>query len=188
MKKSKSSLPILTILTVISCFGISGCKTPTETSVTRIGVYDSRSIAVAFIGSEIYQNSSIGKQHAALQAELMKAKAEGDDERFEKLCKQAEPQTTLLHQQGFSTAPVDDILEHITDRLPEIMKQAEVDRLISKWDTKTLAKHESSEREDVTILLIEAFKPNERQKAIAIGIQNHEPLPLEKMKGPGYTE
>jgi hypothetical protein len=88
----------------------------------------------------------------------------------------------MLHQQGFSTAPVDNILKHIKKKLPEIKKQAGVKLLVSKWDEKTLKEHESAKRIDVTMPLIEAFRPNEKQKKRAVEIQKSEPVPLEKMK------
>ena len=42
------------------------------------------------------------------------------------------------HRQGFSTAPVDEILEHIKDDLPKIAKKAGVGSIISKWDEEAL--------------------------------------------------
>jgi len=149
---------------------------------TRIGIYDSRAIAVAFVGSEVFK-AIVGKKMADMMAEYKKAGSEGDEKRVEELKAWGEAQQALLHKQGFSTAPVDDILGHITDRLPEIKKQAKVDMLLSKWNTQALAKHKQAEQVDVTMLLVEAFKPNEKQKKSAIEIQKHEPVPLEKMKG-----
>ncbi|MCK4249402.1 MAG: hypothetical protein KAX15_06445, partial [Candidatus Omnitrophica bacterium] len=111
-----------------------------------------------------------------------KAESEGDSKRVEELKAWGEAQQALLHKQGFSTAPVDDILEHITDQLPEIKKSANVELLVSKWDTKTLAEYKLAEHVDVTMRLVEAFKPNEKQKKSAIEIQKHDPVPLEKMK------
>ncbi len=82
----------------------------------------------------------------------------------------------------FSAAPVDDILKHIANRLPEIKKLAKVNLIVSKWNTQALAKYKSAKQVDVTMLLVEAFKPNARQKKSAIGIQKRNPIPLEKMK------
>lgn len=148
----------------------------------RIGTYDSRAVAVGFVGSEVYK-ATAGKKLADMMAEYKRAQADGDTKRVEELKAWGEAQQTLLHKQGFSTAPVDDILDHINDQLPEIKKQANVGILVSKWDKKTLTKHKSAERVDVTMNLIEAFRPNDQQKKSAIEIQKHDPVPLEKMKG-----
>ena len=82
--------------------------------------------------------------------------------------------------QGFSTAPVDSILEQIKDLLPGIKEKAGVDLLVSKWDEETLALHPSAKRVDVTVQLIDAFSPSERQRKHAIEIQKHKPIPLDQ--------
>ena len=86
---------------------------------------------------------------------------------------------TLLHQQGFSTAPVDDIPEHIKDKLPEIAKTAGVSAVVSKWDKDALAKCKSAELVDITMPLVNAFHPAERQLKFAIEIQQQTPISLE---------
>ena len=53
-------------------------------------------------------------------AEYKKAKAKGNSKRVEELKAWGEVQQVLLHKQAFSTAPVDDILAHISDQLPAI--------------------------------------------------------------------
>ena len=146
---------------------------------TRIGVYDSRAIAVAFVGSAAYRASS-GKQLADMKAEYDKAKAEGNQKRVAELEKQGKAQQVLLHKQGFSTAPVDDILKHIKDKMPEIAKAAGVGPIVSKWDKDALAKYKSAELVDVTMALVNAFRPNERQRKSAIDIQKHPPISLEE--------
>jgi hypothetical protein len=178
----------LTILsTALLLIARIGCAdTPSEREdaiapANRIGTYDSRAVAVAFVGSEVYQ-ATAGKKLADMTAEYKKAEAAGDEQRVKELRAWGEAQQALLHRQGFGTAPVDDILRHIGDQLPKIKKEAGVDLLLSKWDEKALSEHEKSDRVDVTMRLIEAFKPNEKQKKSAIEIQKHEPVLVEKMK------
>jgi hypothetical protein len=146
-----------------------------EKTKERIGVYDSRAIAVAFVGSE-----SFSKWMSDLMVKLEKAKAAGDHERVAELEKEGKERQKLIHKQGFSTAPVDNILEQIKDRLPAVNEKAGVDLLVSKWDNEALEKHSSAERVDVTMALIDAIHPTERQRSSAIAIQKHEPIPLEK--------
>ena len=139
----------------------------------RIGVYDSRAIAVAFAGSEAFN-----KWMSGLKAQHKKAKAAGDQKRIAELEAQGAERQKLMHEQGFSTAPVDSILEQIKERLPTIKQKAGVSVLVSKWDTDELAKHRSAEFVDVTMELVDAFNPNERQRKSAIEIQKHKPIPL----------
>jgi hypothetical protein len=152
-----------------------------ETKVERIGIYDSRAVAIAFIGSQVYEETA-GKEMAAKMAEYREAQAEGNTERVGELKAWGKAQQALLHKQGFSTAPVDNILAHISDELPRIKKRASVVLLVSKWDTETLTQYMSAERVDVTMRLVEAFKPNQKQKKSAVEIQKHDPVPLEKLK------
>ncbi len=99
----------------------------------RVGVYDSRAIALAFVGSEVWK-ASVGKQLADMRAEYNKAKAEGNQKRMAELQAQGKASQVRLHKQGFSTAPVDDILKHIQDKIPQIAKAANVGPVVSKWD------------------------------------------------------
>jgi len=146
----------------------------TEKTKERIGVYDSRAIAVAFVGSE-----SFNRWMSDLKAELEKAKVEGNEKRIAELQAEGVARQKLIHKQGFSTAPVDNILARIKNRLPDIKKKAGVDVLVSKWDKATLAKHPSAESVDVTAMLVAAFNPNEKQGKNAVDIQKQEPIPIE---------
>jgi len=145
----------------------------------RIGVYDSRAIAVAFGRSEAWQ-ATAGKQQAAMRAEYDAAKAAGNQKRVAELEAQGKTQQTLLHKQGFSTAPVDDILKNIQDKIPEIAKAAGVSAVVSKWDKEALARYQSAELVDVTMPLVNAFHPIERQLKFAIDIQKQAPISLEE--------
>jgi hypothetical protein len=144
----------------------------------RVGVYDSRAIAVAFGNSEAWK-ATVGKQLAAMRVEYNAAKAAGNQERVAELEAQSKAQQTLLHKQGFSTAPVDDILKNIQDKIPEIAKTAGVGPIVSKWDKDALAKYKSPELVDVTMPLVNAFHPTERQLKFAIDIQTQAPISLE---------
>jgi hypothetical protein len=89
-------------------------------------------------------------------------------------------QQEMAHKQAFSTAPVDDILAHITNSLPEIRKTAGVTAIVSKWDQTQLKRHPGAVTVDVTMKLVDAFQPKERQRKSAIEIQKHKPIPLEQ--------
>lgn len=172
---------ITLLITVLTAFHAVSAEDSTPQKIRRIGIYDSRAIAVAFVGSAVC-NATAGKAMAEKMAAAKKAEAEGDQKTMAELKAWGEAQQARLHKQGFSTAPVDDILDHIKAELPDIKKQADVALLVSKWDEKTLQEHKSAERVDVTMRLIEAFKPNEKQKKSAIEIQKRDPVPLDKMK------
>ena len=145
----------------------------------KVGIYDSRAIVVAFVGSEIYKATD-GKHVNEMMAEFNKAKAEGNQKRVAELEAEGNALQVKLHKQGFSTAPVDEILEHIKNQVPEIAKAAGVGPIISKWDKEALAKHETAEKVDVTMALVDAFHPTGKQRIAAAEIQTHQPIPLKQ--------
>lgn len=168
---------LATLVVIPASFITSFAQDKAPNTKERIGVYDSRAIAVAFAGSQAHV-----EQIRQLKAEHQKAKEAGDLEKVAKLEAEGEAQQAKMHQQGFSTAPVDELLLHITNALPEIQKAAGVTALISKWDEAGLKNHPGAEKVDVTMKLVEAFHPNERQRKFAIDIQKTKPVSLEQAK------
>lgn len=162
-----------------------GLEQEASNTPVRIGVYDSRAIAVAAVGSAYYTDHI-----KPLEDAFRKAKAEGNEELIQELEPEVWARRKQTHRQGFSTAPVDEILEYIQDDLPKIAAKAGVGPIISKWDGEALAKYTSEEQVDVTMLLVEAFKPKEKSLQSAIEVQKHPPVPMkaleEHMAGEGH--
>jgi hypothetical protein len=171
---------VVGIAVLVVCLALWAVSAPAGEGVprqagVRIGIYDSRAIAVAFVGSEVWM-ASVGKQLAAMKAEYDDAKAQGNQQRVKELEAEGKAGQALLHKQGFGTTPVDDILKHIGNKAPEIAKAAGVGPIISKWDKVALAKYESAEKVDITMALVNAFHPTDRQLKFAIDIQKRPPV------------
>lgn len=149
--------------------------TPPANTKERIGVYDSRAVAVAYCGSALHNKSM-----STLRAEFDKAKAAGNQKRVAEFKAEGAAGQKLMHLQGFSTASVDDILDQIKGSLPAIKEKAGVTALVSKWDKPGLAKYKDADVVDVTMALVDAFNPNDRQRKSAIEIQKRDPIPLEE--------
>ena len=66
--------------------------------------------------------------------------------------------------------------------MPGIAKAAGVSAVVSKWDKDTLAKYPSAELVDVTMPLVNAFHPTDRQLKSAIDIQKQAPIPLQDVE------
>ncbi|OHB44867.1 MAG: hypothetical protein A2178_02525 [Planctomycetes bacterium GWC2_49_10] len=144
----KQVVVALTALTLVCfCFGCA--------SKPRIGIYDSRSIAIAYVGSDLRSNIVSQKM-----AEMKKAEDDNDIAKVSELKKWGAAQQQKLHLQGFGKAPVDDILVKIKDKLPAIAAETNVCMIISKWqiDYKT----DSVELVDVTDAMVKLFNPNEK--------------------------
>ena len=153
--------------------------TPTvraQSNVTeRIGIYDSRAVAVAYAGSSFQQ-----AKMSDLVSQQKKAKAAGDKREIARLEAEGRAWQAQLHRQGFGTAPVDDLLAHISNELPKIQTDASVTQIISKWNQPELKRHKNAEQIDVTMKLVDAFHPSERQRQHAIEIQKKKPAKLKE--------
>jgi hypothetical protein len=146
----------------------------------RIGIYDSRVVAMAYCFSPACKAAE-GESVAAYKAEL--AKASGDKKQAADVeAKYSDLIKTQIrrHKQVFSTAPIDDALVHIKDQLAEIAKAARVGSIISKWDKEALEKHEGAELVDVTEAMAKALRPPEESLKAALELRKKDPIPLEQ--------
>ena len=173
--KTKLNLPPFLKATVLGvALDTLTSSTRAQSNVTeRVGIYDSRAVAVAYAGSS-FQKAKMND----LVSEQKKAKAAGDKKAIARIEAEGRAWQAQLHKQGFSTAPVDDLLAHVSSELPKIQADAGVTQLISKWNEPELKKHASAERVDVTLKLVDAFQPSERQRNYAIEIQKKKPAKL----------
>src|SRR5688572_28964820 len=130
-----------------------GNEPATRPSRATIGVYDSRAVAIAFVQSG-------GQEPLAkdLRKQLEEAKAAGDTKRVEQIKAQGANQQTLRHLQGFSNAPVDDILLQVKDKLPAVAEQAGVDVIVPKLDYQK----PDVVTIDVTDQIVALFNPSEK--------------------------
>jgi hypothetical protein len=141
----------------------------------KIGVYDSRSIAIAFAGSALFE-----KWMAPLMTEMKKAQAAGNKDKIAQLTAQGQARQNKLHTQAFNGTPVTDILELIEDQLPAVKKKTGANAFISKWNQKKLAHFKGAQTVDVTEALIDVFEPSRKQRKSALDIQKKKPIPLKK--------
>jgi len=141
----------------------------------RIGVYDSRAVAVAYAGSTWQV-----KKMKELTAQLKKAREAGDTNQVSRLEAEGQAWQSDLKRQGFGTAPVEDLLAEIADDLPTILEAAGVTSIISKWNKTELDKHPHAVQVDVTMRLVDAFQPNETQRRRAIEIQKMKPQKIKE--------
>ncbi|HEY7087094.1 MAG TPA: hypothetical protein VH518_03335 [Tepidisphaeraceae bacterium] len=118
----------------------------------RIGVYDTRAICIASRNSPAFSEPI--KQ---LQQELKDAQAAKDDQRVQAIKQRGATLQTLRHMQGFSNAPVDDIIAYIKDKLPAIARDANVSAIVpNRLDFQS----GDVEVVDVTDQMVKAFNPD----------------------------
>lgn len=139
-----------------------------EPAPVRVGVYDSRAVVIAFT------HSSRSKEQ--IQKLIAQRDAATDPAVRASFEKQGEALQDRRHRQGFSTASIADVLEHVEGELPGIAAASNVDVLVSKWDLAY--RREGVEFVDVTAAMIAPFAPDDRVKAMIADLKNHEPLSL----------
>lgn len=143
----------------------------------RVGTYDSRLVAFAAFWDDAHQ--------ARLQArvrEAREAQERGDPALQQSLAKELSTLQHELHMQVFSTAPVDDVLAGLSGRLPALLREAGVSRLVSQWDEPALAGVPTADRVDVTDRLLQEFHlPASRLKHLE-QLKTVKPLPLERAR------
>jgi len=140
----------------------------------RIGVYDSRAVAVAWGNSTEFQKSL-----DAVTADYKQAKEAKDDKRVKEIETQMKAKQRRAHEQGFSTGSVANIMASVKDTLPAVAKKAGVDVIVSKWEVN----YQSPEIKivDVTDDLVALFHVSAKGLEWAKGIKSHAPVPSERI-------
>jgi hypothetical protein len=162
----------LALVTVVFFNTVEAKQTQEPSSVTgvRVGVYNSRAVAMSY-----YRSEQFNAQLSALFAKLEKAKEDGDKKTVEELESLGPALQELLHKQGFGDWPVSNIVKLISDKLPEIAKQADVGVIINKW--AITFQEPAVELVDVTHLLVNLFNPSEETMKIVTEIMKTNPVP-----------
>lgn len=140
----------------------------------RIGFYDSRAVAVAYIASSFHEQEMRG-----LQQSLKAAQDAGDTKKADALKQEGANRQALAHLQGFGNAPVDQMLAAINDRLPQIARTANVQAIVANADYLSV----EVERFDITDQLVAEFKPNERTLKNIDALRKTPPIPMIQLLG-----
>jgi hypothetical protein len=152
---------------------------PAMAAGPRVGVYDSRVIAYAYFWSD-----AASKSRNELIAQARAAKAAGDTARFNELDGTLRDLQSSVHLEVFSTAPADEAMAALKDRLPAIQEELGVNRLVSQWDEPALQEISEADRVDATDRLVRELlpTPTETQQKIIAAMKPTKPLPLEQAK------
>ena len=143
----------------------------------RVGTYDSRLVAFA----AFWDDTNQARLNALIQ-EARTAREKGDRDRFKSLDRQLSARQHDLHMQVFSTAPIDEVLAGLKDRLPALQRETGVSRLVSQWDEAALAGVPAADRVDVTDLLVKEFHlPADKFRQLG-ELKTSIPLPLDRAR------
>ncbi len=139
---------------------------------TKIGTFDSRAIAIAY-----YRSNEMRKQFKQMKQELADAKRAGNEKRVDQLTQKGPALQKMMHQQGFSTYPVDDILKPHQEKIATIANKSNLSLIVSKWSIVHLRK--KTPTVDITLELVKLFDPSEETLKWIEQARKKAPVPIE---------
>lgn len=161
----------LGVLALTSTPRVVDAATPAK---IRIGVYDSRGVALAWARSpEFVQWLSDKRQ------EYKDAKTANDTTKVKELDNEMPWMQVRLHLRAFSTAGAGDLLRKVADGIPAVAREAGVTLIVSKWEMPFA--DPSVETVDVTVPLAKLFKPDEQTLKMVGEIGTKDPVPFNEM-------
>jgi hypothetical protein len=167
---------LLLSLFALCAFSLTASRAADATKpAERIGVYDSRVVSYAHFWSE-----PASKERNALVAAGKSAKAAGDQARARELEQKIVAAQLQSKLEVFSTAPADEAMAALRDRLPALHEELGVTRFVSQWDEAALKGVPDARRLDATDRLVRELLPQpegKQQKAIA-EMKKAKPVPL----------
>jgi hypothetical protein len=140
----------------------------------RVGIYDSRAVAVAWAASKWDKDEFQSKMK-----EMEQAKAAGDEAKMKELRAWGEKRQHQLHLQGFGSAPVKDLLKPVQKELAAVAQQVGVDLIVSQWQIDYQAS--DAELVDITDKIVALYNPNERTLKIVQDLKKHQPMAENKI-------
>jgi hypothetical protein len=159
MVRAGAALVLCAVL-VVGCVGAVGAaRGPAAGEAkVRIGIYDSRAVALAF-----GRSAENLKEINDLSGEAQRAKGAGDQQRFDALDGKLKQRQFMLHAQVFSNAPPVEALAKLEKALPEIAKAEGVVAIVDR----VAFRGEGVETVDLTQRLVEEFKPTAETRRMA---------------------
>ncbi len=136
------------IITVISSESAAQSK-------LRVGVYDSRAIAIACFNSNTYKDPMV-----ELRNKMKNARDANDAKAIADIEREAVLRQGMGHEKGFGTGSVMTEIEIIKKELNELAKKEKLDLVLSKWELAFTG--DNVLIIDITDKIARLFKPNEK--------------------------
>ena len=155
---------------LLGFFFSSGIQTNAQTKL-RIGVFDSRAVAVAFYNSKFSTNQQI---FASLGTRMKEAKGKDDKDAIAKIEREASLRQVMMHEQGFGRGSINNVTGAIKDKLAQLAKSENLSVIVSKWEL--VFSDADVVSIDVTEKIVDFFEPNEKIKSMMKEIMESEPL------------
>lgn len=159
----------LLITAILGVIFLQSFSVAQQSTRMKIGTFDSRAIAIAYTRSAQFM-----EKMTTFKKDYKAAKEAKDTLKVKELEEYIQLQQRILHNQGFGTGSVVDILETVKDSIPQISKQMGLSLIISKWEIQYLG--ENVETIDITMKLVQFFSPDESTLKIIEQMKDVEPV------------
>ena len=142
-----------------------------------VGVYDSRAVAYAHFWSAQEQ-----RNRNAVIAAGRAAEAAGNTALFEEKSRAMADYQKRMHDQVFGDAPATEAMAALAGKMPVLLSELGVARLVSKWDQKVLRAVPAKSRVDVTEELVREFiTPDDKQRKVLDSMKTSKPVPRRRI-------
>lgn len=121
----------------------------------RVGVYDSRAIAVACFNSSMHKDPMVD-----LRNKMKTARDANDTKTISEIEWEAVIRQAIGHDKGFGSGSVMTEIEIVKKELSELAKKEKLDLVVSKWELAF--KGEKTEIIDITDKIARFFKPDNK--------------------------
>ena len=163
------------LVTAVGCLIIPALAAQSQPSGNlKVGIYDSRAIAVAYARSEMHR-----QWLAQLMSERDQARSAGDTKRIKEIEAQGAAMQERFHQQGFGTASVTGLLDKIKYQIPGVAQETGVALIVSKWEV--VYRDPAVEYLDVTIPLVRRFGADTKVIQMIEDLLKHPPVPADQL-------
>ncbi len=135
----------------------------------RIGIYDSRAVAIAYYQSP-YHQQDLDK----LLADYNDARSKGDTVLAKKLSDRVSIMQMIAHDKGFGKGTVSNILDRFTNQLDKLAKAKNLLFIVSKWEV--YSENGGIEFVDVTEKVAAIINPSEKVLEFIKDLDKHAPI------------
>ncbi len=139
----------------------------------RVGTFDSRAVAIVY-----YQSEEQRQFRQDLAKEYSDAEASGDGWRIMQLDAFFPALQHRMHQQGFSTGSVREIVAKLGAELPRVAEEEGVSLIVSKWELPYWS--EAVELVDLTPQIVALIDPSDRALMLVDQMKASPPVPMEQ--------
>ncbi|MBN1448007.1 MAG: hypothetical protein JXA28_08750 [Bacteroidetes bacterium] len=158
-----------TIAILMFALALATAAATTTTSQTRVGIFDSRAIALARFHCPDIENPA-----RDLHRRMKEAQENGDEETIAELKRLGPLHQAHLHDLVFGSGSVNAYFEELKESFAAIAAEQHLDLIVSKWETAYLS--ENVTLVDITPKLLEFYHPDDKVQTMLDGMNGVEPI------------